>query len=202
MRIVWVGDYRVDLATGEVAGPGGATRLRPLEVRLLEVLAHAAPEPVPREVIEREVWGHAPGVRSRTLSTTAARLRKQLDPACIQTVHGVGLRLVSVDPPPPDAVVAGVAEAQRCLGRGHRLVVLTGATGLRRQVAAHLAVHLGAIEARGTLPELGPVVWYQAPDEAGLVLMGWLRDRADGVAVVTRDRPFGLMGEWVVEVGP
>ncbi len=203
MQSIWVGRFRVDLATGEVAGSDSACTLRPMERRLLTVLARSAPDPVARETLEHEVWGHGPGVQSRTLGTTVARLRKKLDPTLVQTVHGYGYRLVLGIEDGNESVDSGVHQALTCIRRRrHRLLVLTGDRSLRRRVATALARLLAAVCYDGALPDSGVVVWHDPPDTARLELSRWIRHGAPNIAIVTRDQPFALMTEWVLEVGP
>ncbi len=63
-----------------------------------EVLANGAEEQVqPRETLLRDVWGYEPTLDTRTVDTTMQRLRSKLGQAadCVQTVHGVGYRLIA-----------------------------------------------------------------------------------------------------------
>ncbi|MFR9756479.1 response regulator transcription factor [Streptomyces sp. TR06-5] len=86
--------------TVEVGG-SGPIQLTLLEFRLLRLLMRDAGRIVPRERIISQLWGpRAP--RSNTLSVHIQRLRRRLGddpqrPRTIQTVRGVGYRLV-----PPD----------------------------------------------------------------------------------------------------
>jgi tetratricopeptide (TPR) repeat protein len=69
-------DRTVDLETGEVST---GARLRPLELRLLSVLAQARGAVVSQSELLSSVFGYQPTVRTNTLYTTVHRLREKLE---------------------------------------------------------------------------------------------------------------------------
>ena len=77
--------YKGTLNAAERAleGPGVSVRLSPTEAALLACLAALPGEVFSKERLLREVWGYRPGVKSRTVFSTIARLRQkiELDPA-------------------------------------------------------------------------------------------------------------------------
>jgi predicted ATPase/DNA-binding winged helix-turn-helix (wHTH) protein len=72
-----LGDRIIDLATGQIST---GQRLRPLELRLLQLLASRPGENVPQEVILTEALGYAANTRSHALYTTIYRLRAAIEP--------------------------------------------------------------------------------------------------------------------------
>jgi DNA-binding response OmpR family regulator len=92
-----VGGLRLDPAALEVSLHGRQVRMPMRELRLLQLLMVHADRVVTREQIRRGVWGGAPG--SNTITVHVQRLRHRLgddqdDPRVIQTIRGVGYRLV------------------------------------------------------------------------------------------------------------
>lgn len=65
--------------TAEMVGPDGVIRLTVAEARLLSYLAERAGQFVDVETLQREVWGYAPGVQSRTAYVTLGRLRAKIE---------------------------------------------------------------------------------------------------------------------------
>jgi DNA-binding response OmpR family regulator len=93
------GERRVDLESGRVFGGLEGATLRNKELRALEYLAAREGQAVSRQELLEEVWGYQPGVFSRTTDVTISSLRRKLEPdpkrpRFVQTVHGVGWRLV------------------------------------------------------------------------------------------------------------
>ncbi|MEM7585510.1 MAG: response regulator transcription factor [Acidobacteriota bacterium] len=92
-----VGDLEIDPQTREVRRGGQKIHLNRTELRLLEILARAAPKLVSREQLEAEVWGDDP-VGPDLLRSYIYRIRQRIDKpfaiALLQTVHGEGYRLV------------------------------------------------------------------------------------------------------------
>ena len=92
-----VGGLRLDPAALEVSLHGRRVRMPMRELRLLQLLMVHADRVVTREQIRKGVWGGAPG--SNTITVHVQRLRHRLgddqdDPRVIQTIRGVGYRLV------------------------------------------------------------------------------------------------------------
>lgn len=94
-----IGDNRLDLRTYEVSTPQGKFVLKEKEVMILRLLAERGGEPVDRSTIINRVWGYDAFPTTRTVDNFILALRKRLEvdpssPRHIQTVHGVGYRLV------------------------------------------------------------------------------------------------------------
>ena len=94
------GDVRVDFRRMEVTAKAGEpVELSALEFRLLRYLVEHRGEVLERERLLNEVWGYEADVYSRTVDQHVANLRSKLEtdsrrPQHIQTVHGVGYKLV------------------------------------------------------------------------------------------------------------
>ena len=75
---------------------GHPVDLTATEFKLLRILVEAAPTPVERDVLLREVWGYSDTTLTRTLDTHVKRLREKLGnyADCVQTVRAVGYRFV------------------------------------------------------------------------------------------------------------
>jgi DNA-binding response OmpR family regulator len=96
--IVELGDLRIDLRGRAVAVEGEAIELRTLEFELLAELARNAGHVVKRDRLLERVWGLSFAGGTRTVDVHVAQLRKKLGrPDLIQTVRGVGYRLLDVD---------------------------------------------------------------------------------------------------------
>jgi DNA-binding response OmpR family regulator len=92
-----IGPLRVDRLARRATRDGRELKLSPLLWDLLVLLAESHPDPVPRAEISRRLWGEdAPesdALRSHLHLLRAAVDRPFATPM-IETVHGVGLRLV------------------------------------------------------------------------------------------------------------
>lgn len=116
----------VDLVRGELRETDGSTvALTTREVALLDFLARRPEEPVSRDTLLVEVWGHRPDSLSRAVDHTMRRLRSkvELDPAHphhLLTVHGVGYRFA----PLPQAAPAPAPAGGALLGRAAELAAL------------------------------------------------------------------------------
>jgi two-component system, OmpR family, response regulator RegX3 len=90
------GSVRIDLRAHRVTVGGTEVQLTGKEFDLLSVLARDAGAVVDRERILREVWHTTWYGSSKTVDVHVAALRRKLgDPALIETVRGIGLRLVA-----------------------------------------------------------------------------------------------------------
>lgn len=90
------GSVRIDLRAHRVTVNGSEVRLTGKEFELLTVLAQDAGAVVDRERILREVWHTTWYGSSKTVDVHVAALRRKLgDPNLIETVRGIGLRLVT-----------------------------------------------------------------------------------------------------------
>lgn len=140
---------QVDLGAHEVLRGGERLRLTKIEAALLAYLAERSGVVVPREALLRDVWGYRPGVESRAVDHTMARLRGKVEadpaePAHLRSVYGVGYRF---DAAPPELPIPGptlhgreVLEAQirAALAEGPLLLwgpAGVGKTALARRVA-------------------------------------------------------------------
>lgn len=85
-----VGDVVVDTGTRQVARSGRRVHLTTTEFELLRRLAERHGDVVGRDALLRDVWGLPADVRSRTLDTHVAELRRKLGADVVRTVHGVG----------------------------------------------------------------------------------------------------------------
>ena len=116
-RTVTVGPLVLDAERRRttVAGPRGEAvlTLRPKEYAMLEAFMRSADAALSRTVLAERVWGDALYVTDNALDVTVSGLRQRLDdavkasgaadPPWIETLRGVGYRLVSGDPAPPAA---------------------------------------------------------------------------------------------------
>lgn len=70
-------------------------RLSPQERQILAVLIHAAGKPVSRERLLRQLYGLGDGADSNTLEVRIHALRRQIGSQRIETLRGIGYRLVA-----------------------------------------------------------------------------------------------------------
>jgi DNA-binding response OmpR family regulator len=96
--VVQLGDLRIDLRGRTVAVAAAPVELRTLEFELLSELARNAGHVVTRDRLLERVWGLSFAGGTRTVDVHVAQLRKKLGrPDLIQTVRGVGYRLLDAD---------------------------------------------------------------------------------------------------------
>jgi predicted ATPase/DNA-binding response OmpR family regulator len=137
----------VDLDSGVLHGADGPVRLTETEAALLRHLACRAGEIVHRSALHEAVWNHAPSVVSRAVDQAVRRLRAKIErepsePRHLQTVHGVGYRLV---PWEPSARVVAEPAAEDVLVVGDRRIDLARASvdtpaGRQRLTAAEVDI--------------------------------------------------------------
>ena len=90
------GSLRIDPATFSVSYEERDVRMTRKEFALLSELARNQGRVLTREVLLDRVWGVTYYGDSRTLDVHIRRLRQKLgDPAIIETVTGIGYRLVA-----------------------------------------------------------------------------------------------------------
>ncbi|HZG65777.1 MAG TPA: response regulator transcription factor [Herpetosiphonaceae bacterium] len=101
-------DLTLDLAAHTVTLPrtGKVVRLTPIETRLLHALLRNAGHSMTRDALVLTVWGYEYDPRGNELDVQIRRLRRKIeeapsDPKLIQTVPGVGYRLMPPRYPPP-----------------------------------------------------------------------------------------------------
>lgn len=91
-----VGGLEIDRRSRQVVVDGKQLELTPKEFDLLALMAEDAGAVLSRQTIMERVWGHPWYGPTKTLDVHVASLRRKLgDPGWIQTVRGVGFRLVS-----------------------------------------------------------------------------------------------------------
>jgi DNA-binding response OmpR family regulator len=101
-RVIEVGDLRLDLRTHRATFAGSSLALRTLEFELLVELARNAGRVVTRDRLLDRVWGLSFAAGTRTVDVHVAHLRKKLGrPDVIQTVRGLGYRLLDEHAPLP-----------------------------------------------------------------------------------------------------
>ncbi|MCC7494409.1 MAG: response regulator transcription factor [Fimbriimonadaceae bacterium] len=93
-------DLRIDREAYTVRRGETLVDLTPKEFELLVALAEHPNRVRTREYLLDRVWGYSPEIRTRTLDMHVRRLREKLErdpsnPALIQTVIGVGYKLVA-----------------------------------------------------------------------------------------------------------
>jgi two-component system phosphate regulon response regulator PhoB len=110
-----VGILSVDEKAHRVFVGGREVRVSALEMRLLLHLMHAPGRMCTRQKLLTEVWGYHPEVTSRTVDTHVKRLRDKLGEAAdlLQTVRGIGFRLVETKASAPDPPVERAKGAVR-----------------------------------------------------------------------------------------
>jgi two-component system alkaline phosphatase synthesis response regulator PhoP len=94
-----IGGASVDLRALTLTNAEGVHALKEKEALILKLLAEKEGDPVPRRMILDRIWGYDAFPTTRTVDNFILNLRKlvELDPSKpdhIQTVHGVGYRLV------------------------------------------------------------------------------------------------------------
>ena len=96
-----VGDLVIDQSSGKVSRGGENINLSPIGFRLLTYFARHQGQALTRAQIIEEVWGYSNDFSSeRIVDVQVSRLREQLEadpknPALIETVPGIGYRLVN-----------------------------------------------------------------------------------------------------------
>ncbi len=96
--IVVLGDWRLDMATGDINGPSGSARLEPKVLILVRILASRANEVVSREMLMQQIWGETI-VGDDSLARLVSKLRHALGddarhPEYIETISKRGYRLL------------------------------------------------------------------------------------------------------------
>ncbi|MCX4241251.1 response regulator [Paraliomyxa miuraensis] len=88
------GRLRLDAAGHQVWVDSEEIPLTALEFRLLSTLLTRRGRVLTRETLLHDVWGHDPGLPTRTVDTHIQRLRKKIGPASryIETLRGTGYR--------------------------------------------------------------------------------------------------------------
>lgn len=101
-RVLVVGDLHYDPQTFAATRAGRTLELNPMQRRLLELLMSNTHRVVPREELERHIWGDALPDND-VLRTHIYSLRNVIDKPfaqkLLQTIHGTGYRLVALQEP-------------------------------------------------------------------------------------------------------
>ncbi|MCH9687738.1 MAG: response regulator transcription factor [Deltaproteobacteria bacterium] len=94
---VGFGRLRINPSGHQVWVDGSEVPLTALEFRLLSTLLIRRGRVLSRETLLHDVWGHDPGLPTRTVDTHIQRLRKKIGSASlyIETLRGVGYRFRS-----------------------------------------------------------------------------------------------------------
>ena len=93
-QVIEVGELRIDLRSRTVTVADASVQLRTLEFELLAELARHAGQVVSRERLLDRVWGLSFAAGTRTVDVHVAQLRKKVGRQLIQTVRGVGYRIL------------------------------------------------------------------------------------------------------------
>ncbi|HUX91880.1 MAG TPA: response regulator transcription factor [Gallionellaceae bacterium] len=92
-----VGDLSFDTGTFKVMRAGRTIELPPVPLKLLEILMRQSPRVLPREEIEREIWGDTPpdsdALRAHLYILRSA-VDKQSDKPLIKTLRGIGYQII------------------------------------------------------------------------------------------------------------
>jgi DNA-binding response OmpR family regulator len=104
LKTLELGEVRIDFTKQQVNRGRKTLHLTPKEFAMLRLLAGSSGEPVSRERFLDVVWGYAAFPTTRTVDNHIATLRAKIEkdpdkPRWIQTVHGVGYRLVEEQDP-------------------------------------------------------------------------------------------------------
>ncbi len=161
MRVPLVNGH-ADLECRIAVLDGASVKLSPNEVKLFAYLAERADQTVDHDVLLRDVFGYADGVRSRTVTTTMQRLRKKVEadpaePVHLCSVFGRGYRFESLDS--KDGLIGRTEElatiARRLEEEGRLWVVAPG--GFGKSVLARRFARSAADSLFVDLTELGTV---------------------------------------------
>jgi DNA-binding response OmpR family regulator len=98
-NVVWAGDLEVDVDRYEARRQGEILDLTTKELALLVALARRPGDLVRRDELAEEVWGTGLWPVNRSLDVHMSSLRRKLgdkprQPRYVQTVHGLGFRLL------------------------------------------------------------------------------------------------------------
>jgi len=95
-----IGDVELDLSARAVSVGGARVELTAREWALLEALALRAGRIVSKADLDRLVLGFHAEVSSNALEVHVSSLRRKLGRELIETVRGLGYRLLPAEPPP------------------------------------------------------------------------------------------------------
>ncbi len=170
---VVLGPTRIDLGSGSGRGPRGDFSLSANESALLGCLAARSGEVVSRDELQVRALGYSPVSLTRAVDAAISRIRAKIEPdpanpTYLQTIYGVGYRLVHDAPAPAararlDPLHGRDAELDRAAAtlRSSSMAQLVGPPGVGK---THLALALAARE-RSARVALAP------GEEAGAALL-------------------------------
>ncbi len=96
--LLQVGDLSFDPDTLKVARGGRAVELPPIPLKILELLMRASPRVLPREELERGIWGDSPpdsdALRAH-LHILRNAVDKDADRPLIRTLRGIGYQITN-----------------------------------------------------------------------------------------------------------
>src|SRR4030095_13825029 len=97
LRILTLGDVRIDFARQQAARGRRTLHLTAKEFAMLRLLAESGGDPVSRERFLDLVWGYGAFPTTRTVDNHIATLRAKVErnpdaPRWLTTVHGTGYR--------------------------------------------------------------------------------------------------------------
>ncbi len=92
-------NVRLDTVSGRVSIDGVTVNLTAQEFKILSWLMHHPNEVVSRTALSEHIYSYNDDPDSNTIEVFIARLRKKLPPGMIETVRGLGYRLLSPQPP-------------------------------------------------------------------------------------------------------
>jgi len=96
-EVFYIGESAIDPRTFQLTRGGQVQKLTARELKLLQVFHAHAGEVLSRDQLLNEVWGYHYYGTTRTLDQVIVQLRKKLGdqgPGPVQTIHGVGYKLV------------------------------------------------------------------------------------------------------------
>jgi predicted ATPase/DNA-binding winged helix-turn-helix (wHTH) protein/tetratricopeptide (TPR) repeat protein len=171
---------RVDVDRRVVERPDGVKSLTEMEARFFGYLARRAGQTVPRDELLQRVWGYHKSVSSRTIDSTAYRLRKKVErnpaePEVLLTAVGSGYRMPSLvttpQPAPPPAFSprrdsfhgreTELEQLSQWKADGARLITIQGTAGIGK---TRLAAEYSHLVNRAN----GRIVWVALDQTANL----------------------------------
>jgi len=96
-EVFYIGETAIDPRTYQLTRGGQVQELTARELKLLQIFHAHAGEVLSRDQLLNEAWGYHYYGTTRTLDQVIVQLRKKLgdqEPGPLQTIHGVGYKLV------------------------------------------------------------------------------------------------------------
>ena len=99
-ELLWVADLVFDPATLHVERGGVSISLPPIPLKILALLIRQSPRVVPRQEIERRIWGNvrpdSDALRAH-MSVLRAAMDRPFNKHLLRTVHSIGYQLTAPD---------------------------------------------------------------------------------------------------------